>query len=220
MTLLEFYSSLPTLEQMPGFYVPGYTEALKTFPGVRVIPDPSFVEGMGKADSIYLLSNQLTWPRYFIPLMLGNNCYGYVLKGREKRTPRRHTKNVFPGQTEVVSRDVVCLVEGIKDAYLLRAIGIHCIPMLTSEPCKELLVYLETKQCQLVFIPDNDQYRDNFIESFKKSISNFEIPYFIYKLEVVKDLGDFFLPELRDAALQNAKKIHKIVRALSNAKVQ
>lgn len=217
MTLLELYSSLPTIEQVPSFYVPGYTESLKTYTGVRVIPDPSFIDGVSKVDLTYLKS--VGFPCYFIPLMLHNNCYGYVLKGREKKTPRRHTKNVFPGQTEVTENDVVCLVEGFKDSYLLRKIGIHAIPMLTSEPCKELLTYLETYHCRLVFIPDNDQFRSNFIESFKKSISNFEIPYFIYKLDGVKDLGDFFLPELRDLALVQAKKIRKITRALSHAKI-
>lgn len=216
MTLLEFYTSLPTLEQMPGFYVPGYTEALKTFTGVRVIPNPSFVDGLSKEDEKYLLSRQLGWPRYFIPLILGNNCYGYVLKSYVKRTPRRHTKNVYPGQELIKQGDVVCLVEGIKDAYILRALKLQAIPMLTSEPCDELIDYLEMLQCKLVFVPDNDDYRGTFIKSFREKISSKKIPYYIYKLEGVKDLGDYFLPELREAAMLQAKKILRVVRALKN----
>lgn len=218
MNLLEFYSSLPTLEQVSSFYVPGYTEALKTYLGVRVIPDATFLDGLDQDDVKYLKS--CSFPVYFIPLMLGNNCYGYVLKGREKRTPRKHTKNVFPGQCQVLPNEPVCLVEGIKDSYLLRALKIPTIPMLTSEPCDELLSYFEQHHCPVIFIPDNDIYREQFIKAFKNKISTKKIPYYVYKLEVVKDLGDYFLPELREPAMNQAKRILKIYRGLKNAAVQ
>lgn len=205
MTIGEVYLSLPTLEQYPQFYVPGYTESLKTYTGVRVVPDQSFVEGVASPHRMYLTHMQ--YPYYFIPVRKGNNCYGYVLKSQEKRTPRLVSNFFLPGYEDVQDNSIVCCAEGFKDTYLLRAAGIPCFPMLTAILTESLLSDLVARHIHLLFIPDNDSHRDHTKQQLEKKAKSVKLSYSVYDLSMVKDLGDFFLPELRSAALQEAHNI-------------
>lgn len=213
MELLEFYSSLPTPEVLPSFYVRGYTEALHYYTGVRVVPDYSFVESLPKIHLEHIKA--AGFPCYFIPVERDNKCYGYVVKSYQKLTPRYTTKSYIPGLDCIKDGQAVVFVEGIKDSYLLKVVGLPVLPMCTSMISDDMFRFLQEHHCNVLFVPDNDSHRDNTIEKFKKKISKYSLSYFIYHLKTVKDLGDYFVDELRSAALNEAKTIKKLYGAFN-----
>ncbi len=212
MSFLSFYQKLPTLNQVPSFYIPGYTESLKTFKGVRVIPDLSFLEGFPPQFTSFLKTTFL--PLYFVPLYIGENVYGFTLKGLKKMTPSFTTIPILPGQSEIKPGQTVILSEGFKDVYLFRVMGIPALPCLTSIPSSAVLKYLAKIDCSVIFIPDNDEYQNKHILKFQKTVSIIQSPlkYEIFNLRGCKDLGGFFDSESERAqSLINFKIVQNLL---------
>ncbi len=219
MSFLSFYQKLPTLSQMPSFYVPGYTESLKTFKGVRVVPDLSFLEGFPRKFMSFVQTT--FFPFYFIPLYLGENVYGFTLKGTQKMTPNFTTIPILPGQSEVEPGQTVILSEGFKDVYLFRIMGIPALPCLTSVPPAAVLKYLSKINCSVIFVPDNDKHQNSHILKFQKTVASIRCPlkYEVFSLKGCKDLGGFFDSESeRVQSLINFKVIQNLLRGRSLSK--
>lgn len=215
MSFLSFYQKLPTIDQFP-FYIKGYTEALKTFKGVRVIPNASFLTDFPSQFHSFAFST--SFPSYFLPLFMGENCYGFVLKGpTKKRTPQFSTVPLLPGLNEVKPNSIVLLCEGFKDVYLLRMMGLTALPILTAVPSQGVLRYLARLRCRVIFVPDNDETRETHILSFEKVISSLQtaLHYSVFHITGTKDLGGVFDSENdRTWALFNAKVLYNEVQGL------
>ena len=166
MTLLDFYLGLPTIQSFPKqlLYVKGYTEALNTFQGVRVVPDYSFCEGISQLYLKYLKA--LPAPYYFIPIHRNNQCYGFVVKGLDKRTPSIKSNHLLPGCDLMTKGKPVVIVEGLKDCYLTRKAGILTVPMLTSSVNTILLQEFADLKIPVILSTDNDSHRENSIFYF------------------------------------------------------
>lgn len=214
MDMGEFYRSLCLLEKSD-FYVRGYTEALALYTGVRVVPDISYISGLSEDHRRYFIS--VGFPCYFIPIINRlNSCFGYVLKGREKKTPRNCTNFLLPGTDGVYENDIVVLVEGIKDSYILRKIGLKAIPMLTSNPSEALLWWFRSHNNKVLFIPDNDMYLQRSVDNFVKKAKNVKLEYYIHKIDGVKDLGEVFDSiESKSIVLDNTRAILRTIREIS-----
>jgi len=209
MKLNEFYNSLPTGKQS-SIYIPYYTEALTTFQGVRVVPSYEFVLELDKKYKQYF--KHIQFPCYFIPIHVNNECYGFVLKALEKKTPRFYTKNYLPGLELVKPGQPVVLVEGIKDTYILRAAKIPCVPMLTDTISEFTFNFFQKNNCPVIYCPDNDPIQESNIKNF---IKKFQEKGHTFKLNYVKDLGDFFGPD-REKAILAAKEVISFYRTLQN----
>ncbi len=219
MSFLSFYQKLPSINEFSSFYVPGYTESLKTFKGVRVIPDVSFLGGFPTQFMGFLQTTLL--PLYFIPLYIGENVYGFALKGIKKMTPNFFTVPILPGQSEIESGQTVILSEGFKDVYLFRIMGIPALPCLTSVPSAIVLKYLSKLNCSVLFIPDNDEHRNSHILKFQRTVSSIQAPlkYEIFNLMGCKDLGGFFDSESeRTQSLINFKVVQNQLRGQALSK--
>lgn len=190
MKLREFYESLPPMSALPNFYIRGYTEALRYYTGVRVVPDISFCEGVPSRYRFYL--DSVPAPFYFVPIIRGNNCYGFLLKSMEKRTPRYCTDCYLPNYDLVRDGDTVVFVEGIKDSCLPLSLGLVTLPMCTSSVSAPLLEDLASRDCKAVYCPDNDKGRDGFVAAFRKKVSRVPIEFAVFPLSRVKDFGDWF----------------------------
>ena len=212
MQLLEFYESLPSLEMVPQFYVKGYTEALKTYRGVRVIPDMSYIEGLPKTHKDYLKA--AGFPCYFIPHIKNNYLYGYTVKSYGKRTPRKEVSgyNYLPGYEDVKEGSTIVFVEGIKDSYLPRTAKLLTLPMCTSSIPTNLLRELAAIHCRIIYCPDNDEHRNNSIVNLTKKLNteSFRIPMEVFYLQGIKDFGEFFdSPAQRAQALSEVKRLRQ-----------
>lgn len=209
---LKFYQSLPTTKQYP-LYIKGYTEALETFSGVRVVPDNSFLEGIDRN----VINNFLSvgTPCYFVPIHQHNKCYGYVLKGHQKKTIKVANKKLLPGFEQVTEGCVVYLVEGFKDSYLLRSANKICLPILTSIPTLETLQILKQLDTKLVYCADNDILCDQNKQGFldKATRAGFSVEnILLWNLTEYKDLGDFFNDNKsrKDILIQTKSLIHEV----------
>jgi hypothetical protein len=201
--LQHFYESLPSLSAVSSFYIPGYTEALSFFSGVRVIPHSSFIEGTDMMVFKKYFFALKALPVYFIPIFRKRKCYGFVLRGAEvKFTPRFCTNFLLPGCERIENGDIVFIVEGLKDSGPLLMLGVKTIPCLTSAPSVELLRWLKLKNCKVYIIPDWDEHLKEHVQVIRERLQEagyveFRKDFFIHILAqrgVKCDLGDFFCP--------------------------
>jgi hypothetical protein len=220
--LLSFYQSLPSIEAVSNFYIKGYTESLKLFSGVKVVPHSDFIESSDakQFSKLFFAIRQL--PCYFVPIFVGRSCYGFVLRSAaEKFTPRFNTSlnRYVPGCEGIQAGDTVFMCEGFKDCGPLRLLGLKAIPFLTAVPTLELLKWLKTLNCKVVIIPDNDTHRDTHVQQIAKRFKDSGFvnkqDWFWYPLSGVKDTGEFF--DSREKAHEvvfHLKKIVKLTRRL------
>ncbi len=160
-------------------------------------------------------------PSYFIPLYIGENVYGFALKGTKKMTPNFFTVPILPGQSEVKAGQTVILSEGFKDVYLFRVMGIPALPCLTSVPSAAVLKYLSKMGCSVLFIPDNDEHRNKHILKFQKTVASLNSPLKceVFNLKGCKDLGGFFDSESERAhSLLNFKIIQNQLKGQALSK--
>jgi hypothetical protein len=217
----EFYQSLPLIGQVDAyhFYVRGYSEALRLFTGVRVVMSSEWLVGVPAELRDYFFKVQ--FPCYFVPVFSGRSCYGFVLKGHRKETPRFCTNFMLPGMERVVSGSIVILVEGFKDCYVpIKAtsdLGAVVIPMLTSVPGTELLSYLSGLGCRVIFVPDNDEHRGDHVARFLTLCGKLSVkaPVVFDLSPGVGDFGNFFDCELRNFVLGDGKRLRGVVNANS-----
>jgi hypothetical protein len=149
-----------------------------------------------------------------------------VVKGVGKYTPRFATNMLLPGCERLKGdgQEVVVFVEGFKDAYLpmlsCRDLpGVVVLPMLTSVPSKDLLSLLGQYGCRVVMVPDNDDNAGNHLSRFYELCGKTGVKGFQFRLSQVEDFGDFFRPELRVAALKEAKKLRGFISKVVNDEV-
>lgn len=131
--MLTFYSSLPLMEHVPDFYIKGYTEALKMIPGVRVVPDESFLSTVPyNLHYLFEFKNpktgqQVGFPMYYVPIKVGRAHYGFYLRPANMKTTPCVTwwKGMKIANLDALYYDspYVVTVEGIKDAYLFLRYG-------------------------------------------------------------------------------------------------
>jgi len=220
MGFRDFYSLLPLIDQVDPyrFYVKGYTEALKLFSGVRVVLDEGWLNGVPPDLQDYFF--RVKFPCYFIPIFRDSNCFGFVVKGFQKETPRFCTNNKYlPGCERIHGGEVVVLVEGIKDSYLpflaCKGLPVVVIPMLTAIPSKDLLGFLKEMGCSLVFVPDNDVYKGDHVSRFYELCGKVGVKGFVFELNGIKDFGDFFVSESRGWVLGEGKRLREMVKGMS-----
>jgi hypothetical protein len=211
----QFYTVLPTIAEMPSFYVRGYTESLKLFTGVRVVPSVDFLTEVPY--ELRANFHKVGFPCYFIPIIDKQNCYGFVLKGVKKFTPVFCTNFRMPGLELVKPQDTVCIVEGFKDAYLLLASGIPTLPSCKAMVSKKMLSYLQSIHCRVLFIPDNDKNKQKFSEGFIRLAKMVRIAYKVFDLQDVGDLGEFFddpsqNPYCRQRSIEQVRRIREVVK--------
>jgi len=209
MDFKGFFSNLPLLSQVDlyHFYIEGYTESLKLFSEVRVVLGEDWLSGVPLELQEYFY--KVHFPCYFIPIFQNSDCYGFVVKGFSKMTPRFCSNHLLPGCERIKGGELVILVEGFKDAYLpllsCKGLPVVVIPMLTSIPSKEFLCYLNSMGCSVLFIPDNDVHKQEHSARFFELAGKVGIKSYRYDVLGVEDFGDFFNPVLRDVALEQAK---------------
>jgi hypothetical protein len=173
--LIDDFIKLPKMISVPRttLYIRGYTEALSFYSDVRVIPNEDWLQG----ELRLLLRKHLRLvkpPLYLIPVFRDNNCYNFVLKGAEKYTPRVRESSSYlssgfvPGIERIQKGDVVVFCEGFKDSFIFLRLGMKCLPMLTSNPSFKLLQFFKSLNCKLIFVPDNEENTNNFVESYTK----------------------------------------------------
>lgn len=217
----SFYLSLPQYGTVAVPGIPAYTKSLELYNGVRVVPDESFVETVSSKDLGYFKS--VGFPCYFIPIFRGSECYGYVLKGLEKKTPSSSGWLHNPGIERIKKGCTVWLVEGIKDSYLPLKCKQVCVPMLSSGVTAKLLSFLRSMECKVVYVPDNDEHRQQFLSGFYKKLedANKDIPgehsapklkAIWVRLTAAKDLGDYFDATLREAVKNEFIQLYKGVK--------
>jgi hypothetical protein len=218
MGLKEFFLSLPLIDQVPAnqFYVPGYTESLKLFSEVRVVLSDEWLQGVPHDLQDYFY--KVGFPCYFVPIFAGRSGFGFVVKGFGKYTPRFATNMLLPGCERLKGKEIVILVEGFKDAYLpmlsCRGLPVVVLPMLTAVPSKDLLSLLGQYKCRVVMVPDNDDQAGGHLARFYELCGKTGLNGRQFRLSQVGDFGDFFRPELREAALLEAKKLRGFISSL------
>jgi len=218
MGLFEFYQSLPSIESITPyqFYIKGYTEALKQFSDVRVVLSEEWLQGvpLDLRDYFY----RVGFPNYFIPIFLQEDCFGFVLKGFSKETPRFGTNMLLPGCERIMPGGLVLLVEGIKDTYLplqaCRGLPVTVLPMLTAVPGRELLAWFKEHNCAVLYVPDNDDRRADHVSRFAEVCGKVGIRNSLFLLEQVGDFGEFFETTKRIAVLEEGKRLRKLVQSL------
>jgi len=220
MGFRDFFSTLPLLSQVNPyrFYIEGYTEALKLFSDVRVVLGEDWLTGVpyDLQDYIY----KVHFPCYFIPIFQGSDCYGFAVKGFSKFTPRFCTNYLLPGCEHIMGGELVILVEGFKDTYLpllaCKGLPVVVIPMLTSIPSKEFLGDLHSMGCSVLFVPDNDEFKQDHSSRFFELSGKVGVKAYRYDISGIEDFGDFFNPALRSTALEQAKVLRGWVSQLLN----
>jgi hypothetical protein len=215
MDFKDFYSVLPLASQVDPyhFYVPGYTESLRLFSEVRVVLNEEWLSGVPYDLKDYFFKVQ--FPCYFIPIFRGSECYGFVVKGFSKMTPRFCTNMLLPGCERINGGELVILVEGFKDAYLpmlaCEGLRVVVVPMLTSVPSKELLSFLAAMQCLVLYVSDNDEHRAGHSARFFELAGHIGVRVNKFDLRSLEDFGDFFLPSKRDQAVIEARSLRSVV---------
>jgi hypothetical protein len=218
MGLKEFFLSLPLIDQVSAeqFYVPGYTESLKLFSEVRVVLSDEWLQGVPHDLQDYFY--KVGFPCYFVPIFTKRNCFGFVTKGFGKYTPRFATNMLLPGCERLGGKETVVFVEGFKDAYLpmmsCKDLPVVVLPMLTAVPSKDLLSMLGQYDCNVVMVPDNDDLAGGHLSRFYELCGKTGARGFQFRLSQVGDFGDFFKPELREKALQEARKLRGFISQL------
>ena len=218
MGFKDFYSSLPLLKQVPKyqFYTQGYTEALGLFSGVRVVLSEEWLSGVPADLQDYFF--RVKFPCFFIPVFTEQNCYGFVVKGFSKQTPRFCTNALLPGCERIRGGELVILCEGLKDAYLpmvcCKDLPVVVIPMLTAVPSKDFLGFLKTMGCTVLYVPDNDEHRGSHQARFYELIGSVGLLGSIFHISGHKDFGDFFSPALRSTVLESGRMLRESVKAL------
>jgi hypothetical protein len=198
----SFYLSLPNQDQF-SIHIPYYTDVLHRYSYVRVIPDLSFVEGF--VDAEYLKAfHKVSYPCYYIPIKKDNvhwvRCFNF--------------EDIFR------SDRVIVLVEGMKDAYIFLLNNIPAIAYLTSFPSQDLLDLLILMGKFIIFIPDNpviDFAGKNAGDKFKEVMQFKKYQhYFVFNNYVgnIKDFGDWFLEEKREAAEKSFIFIKNFIRGI------
>ena len=219
MVFRDFFSALPLVNQVNPyqFYIEGYTESLRLFSDVRVVLDEGWLSGVPLDLQDYFF--RVNFPCYFIPIFSGNNCYGFVVKGFRKETPRFCTNMFLPGCERIKGGEVVVLVEGLKDAYtpllLCKDLPAVVIPMLTAVPSKELLSFFKSMGCSVLYVPDNDGYRNDHKARFYELCGKVGIMGSVFEVSQVKDFGDFFSPVYRSAVLSEGKRLRETLKGLT-----
>jgi len=214
----DFFSTLPLISQVDPyhFYINGYTESLKLFSDVRVILNEEWLGGLpfDLQDHVY----KVNFPCYFVPIFRGSDCYGFVVKGFTKSTPRFCTNFFLPGCEKIQGHEVVILVEGFKDAYLpmlaCKDLPVVVLPMLTAVPSKELLCFLHSMNCSVVFISDNDAHRHNHVARFFELCGKEGIKASRFDTFEIEDFGDFFNSACRLKALEEAGSLRGWVKKM------
>lgn len=204
MSLLEVYTSLPKPNK-DLLHVPCYTESLSTFSGVRVLPSETYLDGL--PPDLVRSASLVGLPCFVIPIHSAGRCYGIVLKGRGKPTPRYGNTARLCGWESVAPGSTVVLVEGFKDTYILRRMGVLALPLLTSMPSARTLSLLASMACKVVYVPDNDSYGQRNAETYMAKASSAGIEPLVFRLSGVSDLGDVFDPRLRRAAICEASRL-------------
>jgi hypothetical protein len=190
---------------MPGFYVPGYTEALATLKEVRIIPDFSFLE-MFPREFMYLFKGDMQFPCYYIPIRMDRAHYGFILKGASKQTPRFTTWYPFFNlQALKDPRPYVFVTEGIKDAGILLQMGYPAMAMLTASVSEVPLQAFKEFNKTPILIPDNDGAGATAVEKMHRKLRAHGIPYRMYMAQGHKDLGDWYVPEYNYAVSQTLR---------------
>jgi hypothetical protein len=221
--LKEFFLALPLIDQVPvsQFYVSGYTESLKLFSDVRVVLSDEWLRGVPIDLQDYFY--KVGFPCYFVPIFTGRNCFGFVTKGFGKYTPRFATNMLLPGCERIKGGEIVIFCEGFKDCFLpmvaCKDLPVVVVPMLTAVPGKDLLSLLAGYGNTVVFVPDNDDHAGDHLGRFFELCGKVGAKGFQFRLSKAGDFGDFFVPELRGAALQEAKKLRGFVSRLLNGEV-
>ena len=220
VSVVDFFRQLPRLaDTLPGFYVPGYTESLETFSEVRVIPSAEWLSGCPA--ELHDYAYRTYFPTYFVPIFLGETCYGFALRGGSvKFTPRFCTNFLLPGCERVTAGCRVVLVEGFKDAYTLRRAGVLAIPMLGSMPPSGILGWFQSMGVSVVFVPDFDDagVQSNQVRGFTDKAAKAKLCFNVLAFPCggpAGDLGDFFSgsPIVRADALARAKEVLAACRA-------
>ena len=204
MSLLEVYTSLPKPNK-DLLHVPYYTESLSTFTGVRVFPSEGYLEGL--PPDLVRSASLVGFPCFVVPIHSSGRCYGLVLKGRGKPTPRYGNTARLCGWESIAPGSTVVLVEGFKDAYILRRMGVVALPLLTSMPSARTLSLLSSLSCKVVYVPDNDSYGQRNAETYITKASSARIKPLVFRLSGVSDLGDVFDPRLKRAAISEASRL-------------
>ena len=219
MGFRDFFSALPLIGQVDSyhFYIPGYTEALKQFSEVRVVLSEEWLSGVpyDLLDYFY----QTRFPCYFVPVFGGDSCFGFVLKGFGKATPRFCTNGLLPGCERVKGGELVVLVEGFKDSYIpmmvSKGLPVVVIPMLTAVPSRDLLGFLKEYKCPVVYVPDSDEHKRDHLARFYELCGKVGVVGTVFEMNGIKDFGDFFNPVFRSVALGEGKRLREVLRSLT-----
>lgn len=196
--LQEFYQTLPTIHQFPQekFYIPGYTEPLRevrdaTQLKVRVIPSREHVVDLPQKHRENMFS--VGFPCYYIPIKKGPEHYGYLLKGRQKKTVKySQWYSVFNADAIYDGTTFLFVVEGIKDAYIFLKHRLPVISMLTSTLEEDTLKEIERYKKVLVVIPDNDDTGAAKLQWFYDKLQGYANASTLYAIQGHKDFGDWF----------------------------
>ena len=186
------------------------------FSGTRVILSEEWISGVPVDLQSYFF--RVHFPCYFLPIFKGSDCFGFVVKGFSKETPRFCTNMLLPGCERINGGEVVVFVEGLKDSYLpikaLKDLHAVVVPMLTAVPSRELLGFLKGMNCSVLYVPDNDNYRQDHAARFFELCGKAKIFCSVFDLAGFKDFGDFFQECYRDAALLEGKRLRETVKGL------
>lgn len=163
--MFTFYASLP--KELPGFYIRGYSEALRFVRGVRVIPDASYIRYVPPEFQYHFnvvdpRTNQgLTYPAYYIPIKVGPLHYGFVLKSpSSKLTPGESWWSGFKmvGLEALDDpRPYIVVTEGIKDSFLFWRHGLPAAAALTSTVSTAFLLEAKARKKWILYAGDNDE---------------------------------------------------------------
>jgi len=218
MDFRSFFSTLPLVHQVDTyqFYVKGYTEALRYFSEVRVVLSEEWLVGVPTDLKDYFY--RVGFPCYFIPIFYKQSCFGFVVKGFHKETPKFCTNMLLPGCERITGSNLVVLVEGLKDAYvpMLACDGLPAVvvPMLTSVPSKELLYLFKEMRCEVLFVPDNDSYQKEHRARFYELCGKLGMAGTVFELSGAKDFGNFFDVETRNVVVSEGKRLREMARSL------
>jgi hypothetical protein len=192
MPTLDFYLSLPGPEEFPGFYIRGYTEALALVPGVRVIPNESYLETIPEEHQHRFAI--MNYPCYYAPTKLGRQHFGYVLKSAgQKQTVHFSTwLPVFNLDALTADAPLVFATEGIKVAYVFLSQGLPTMAMLGSMLTAETFDALAAHHKALCVIPDNDATGRAKAREFLHKARRHGVNCTVYVPQGHKDFGDWF----------------------------
>lgn len=193
MTLQNFYLSLLSMDDVEGrFYVQGYTETLKLIDGVRVVPNSYFSDEAPSRFKEWMF-DKVTPPYYYIPIKIGREHYGFILKSQDKMTVHYSSYyNVFNLEAVEDKKDYLFLVEGIKDAYLLLRDGYSVVSMLTASVAGGFLEYIGSKYKKIIVVLDNDETGHRSAIKFREKAKKFKLNLVVDIPKDFKDMGDWF----------------------------